>query len=175
MKLIFIYGPPASGKLTIARLLAKRTGYKLLHNHQTFDFLEPVFGAHHEKFPALLNRLRLEIVTTAAEAGFDGLIMTHVYGPEEANFIRQLEAAVVSRSGSVNFVRLAPQSHELARRVEHPDRHEFKKIRTSSDLQNLMASWDVTQAVPDVHSLTIDNTELTPQQTAALIERELGL
>lgn len=33
MRLIFIYGLPATGKLTVAQELAKRTGYKLFHNH----------------------------------------------------------------------------------------------------------------------------------------------
>ena len=35
-KLIFIYGPPADGKLTTARELEKVTGYKLVHNQKVF-------------------------------------------------------------------------------------------------------------------------------------------
>ncbi|MEO1956129.1 MAG: AAA family ATPase, partial [Gammaproteobacteria bacterium] len=37
MKVIFLYGPPASGKLTIAKKLADKTGISLFHNHLTFD------------------------------------------------------------------------------------------------------------------------------------------
>jgi replication-associated recombination protein RarA len=31
--LVFIYGPPAAGKLTVAEALAMRTGHKVFHNH----------------------------------------------------------------------------------------------------------------------------------------------
>ncbi|MGI8542838.1 MAG: hypothetical protein ACR2MD_05085 [Aridibacter sp.] len=33
MKLIFIYGSPAVGKLTVANEIAKRTCFKVFHNH----------------------------------------------------------------------------------------------------------------------------------------------
>ncbi len=35
MRLVFIYGPPGVGKLTVARELAALTGFKLFHNHLT--------------------------------------------------------------------------------------------------------------------------------------------
>ena len=37
MKLAFIFGLPAVGKLTIARELAERTGWRLFHNHEAVD------------------------------------------------------------------------------------------------------------------------------------------
>lgn len=39
MKLVFIYGMPAAGKLTVAKELAGLSGYKLFHNHQVVDLL----------------------------------------------------------------------------------------------------------------------------------------
>jgi len=42
MKLVFIYGPPASGKLTVARELATLTGYRLFHNHLIVDAVAAV-------------------------------------------------------------------------------------------------------------------------------------
>jgi hypothetical protein len=169
MKLIFLYGPPASGKLTVARILADRTGYKLLHNHQTFDLLEPVFGAHHPHFAPLLNRLRLQIITAAAESGFDGLIVTHVYGAEEQPFIQDVEAAVVKRGGQAHFVRLEAHPEELERRVVHQSRHEFKKLRTAEELRALLKNWDVMQKIPGVYTHNIDNTNLSPEETAGFI------
>lgn len=175
MKLIVLYGPPASGKLTIARELAARTGYKLLHNHQTFDLLEPVFGAYHPEFAPLLNRLRLEIVRTAAAAGLDGLILTHVYGPEEAGFMQALDQAAAGDGHQARFVRLTVHPDELGRRVVHPARREFKKLATAVELRRLMADWDVTREVPGLVSLTIDNTHLSAAEVADQLMEQLRL
>ena len=43
MKLVILYGAPASGKLTIATELGKRTGFKVFHNHLSIDCVRPVF------------------------------------------------------------------------------------------------------------------------------------
>jgi hypothetical protein len=43
MRLVFIYGIPATGKLTVAQELAKRTGYSLFHNHLVVDLLLSLF------------------------------------------------------------------------------------------------------------------------------------
>jgi replication-associated recombination protein RarA len=43
MNLIFLYGPPGVGKLTVAQELAGMTGYKLFHNHLTVDLVYAVF------------------------------------------------------------------------------------------------------------------------------------
>ena len=42
-KVVFVYGPPAVGKLTVASLLAERTGFKLSHNHAIIDAVVPLF------------------------------------------------------------------------------------------------------------------------------------
>jgi hypothetical protein len=35
--LLYTYGPPASGKLTVATALAELTGFSLFHNHLSVD------------------------------------------------------------------------------------------------------------------------------------------
>lgn len=41
MKLIIIFGPQASGKMTIGHELEKLTELKLFHNHMTIELLAP--------------------------------------------------------------------------------------------------------------------------------------
>lgn len=43
-RMIFLYGPPAVGKLTVANLVSERTGFRVLHNHLTIDAITPVFA-----------------------------------------------------------------------------------------------------------------------------------
>ena len=44
MKLIILHGPPASGKLTLAKLLKDELGYNILHNHLTVDIALEVYS-----------------------------------------------------------------------------------------------------------------------------------
>ncbi|MFD2498935.1 hypothetical protein ACFSTI_08890 [Rhizorhabdus histidinilytica] len=43
MQLVFLHGPVAAGKLTVARLVAERTGIALFHNHLVVDAVAAVF------------------------------------------------------------------------------------------------------------------------------------
>ena len=43
MWLVFLHGPPGSGKLTVGRELQSITGFRLFHNHLVVDLLESLF------------------------------------------------------------------------------------------------------------------------------------
>jgi hypothetical protein len=43
MKLIFIFGPPASDKLTVAKKLSEHTGIPLFHNHLSRDLVKDIY------------------------------------------------------------------------------------------------------------------------------------
>lgn len=59
MRLLFLYGPPAAGKLTIARELAAATGFRVFHNHVTVDALLSVFEFGSPPFIELRERIWL--------------------------------------------------------------------------------------------------------------------
>ena len=80
MKLIFLYGRPAVGKVTVARELARLTGWRLFHNHLTVnlalalcDFGTPGFITLRETVwfaafrQALADRLLVLIFTFSPE------------------------------------------------------------------------------------------------------------
>ncbi len=48
MKLVFIFGPQAVGKIAVRQELQKITALKLLHNHMTIDLLAPIFRFNSE-------------------------------------------------------------------------------------------------------------------------------
>jgi dephospho-CoA kinase len=66
MKLIFIYGPPASGKLTIARKLSELTGLPVFHNHLIVDAVQSVFPFGTPTFNALRESFWLTMMREAA-------------------------------------------------------------------------------------------------------------
>ena len=82
MKLIIIYGAPAAGKLTIATEVARRTGFKLFHNHVSIDCVRPVFDFGSPPFLRMIETIRFAMIAEAAREGV-GLIHTFVYASGE--------------------------------------------------------------------------------------------
>jgi hypothetical protein len=67
--LLFIYGPPAVGKLTLAEAVARRTGFKLLHNHAVIDAVTPLFEFGTAGFFELVGTFRQALYSAAAREG----------------------------------------------------------------------------------------------------------
>ncbi len=88
MKLVFIYGPPSSGKLTVAKELAELTGFKLFHNHVSIQFVESLFEFGSKPFSRLTDKYRTEMLEEAAKEKVD-TIFTFVYGKPEDNPFRK--------------------------------------------------------------------------------------
>lgn len=66
MKLIFIYGPPAVGKFTVARELASLTGFKLFDNHLTIDVVTSIFEHGSAPYFRALRKIRSRCGETGA-------------------------------------------------------------------------------------------------------------
>ena len=69
MKLVFLHGPAASGKLTIARQLGAQTSLPVFHNHLIVDAVASVFPFGSERFVKLREQFWLAMFREAAEAG----------------------------------------------------------------------------------------------------------
>jgi hypothetical protein len=67
LRLIFLHGLPGVGKLTVARELARLTGYKLFHNHLAVDLVESVFEFGSWPFVELREMIWLALFSRAAE------------------------------------------------------------------------------------------------------------
>lgn len=169
MNLIFIYGPPASGKLTVAKELAELTGYPVFHNHLTFDLVHEVFGDH---VPwKLIDQIRFDVLKEASLSNIPGLIMTYVYAHQvDDDFVKTLRDTVEANDCKIYFVQLSCDQKELKNRVIQESRRQFKKINDPEKLDKLLTEYDLTTPIPFVKSLTIDNTNLDPKTVAKQIQ-----
>lgn len=171
---ILIYGPPAAGKLTVARYLATGYGLKLLDNHLTADVAGRVFEFGTEPFGALVQALRWELYRTAAAAGLD-VVSTLVYDhATDRLYVDQVVDIFEAEGGRVTFAQLLPPPAVLEKRVTEPSRAECDKIRDVTALQHVLASWDLRTPV-NADDLSIDNSDIPPETVAAMIAERAGL
>lgn len=170
MKLVIIYGPPAVGKLTVAKELSKLTGFKLLHNHLTFDLAKILFEFGTPEFFALSKKMRLQLFEAAAAHGVKGLIFTFCYAaPWDDSFIRQIMRIIKKHDGDVLFVQLDCTDDELHHRVKEASRKAHAKVTTVKGLEWSLKKWGLRSPIPFVKSLRIDTTNKKPLATAKLI------
>lgn len=94
MTFVFIYGPPGVGKLTVAKDLARRTGFKLFDNHASIDVVRRVFDFPDPAFWPLVTRLRLDVFGAAAEHGVDVITTGAYVYPDDTGVVERMLAAV---------------------------------------------------------------------------------
>lgn len=175
MNLIFIYGPPAAGKLTVAGELASLTGYKVFHNHLSIDCIEPVFEFGSPSFGRLIDLIRVETVAEAARENVN-LIYTFCYAKNSDDpHVKKIINAVEKHGGNVCFVLLVCQRKELESRVLEENRKKFGKANNLEILNKLLDRYELFQPVNARESLVIDNTNLSPQNVARQIATHFNL
>jgi hypothetical protein len=176
VKLVVIYGPPGVGKLTTARALAKLTGFRLFHNHLSFDLVKAVFDFPTRPFLQLLETIRLAAFEAAVREELPGLIFTFVYAaPEDDGFVQKMVRSVESLGGELVFVRLTCDAAVHERRVAGEERRGLGKIATVEALRRMLARSNLTAPVPLRSSLEIDNSTLEPDVVAARIAQHFAL
>jgi hypothetical protein len=166
MDLVYLYGPPAVGKLTIATEFAARTGYRLFHNHLSIDCVLPVFEFGSDPFWRQVHAIREGIMAEAAREGRD-LVFTTVYEhPDSAPQTNRRFDAVESNGGRVCLVQLTCPEPVLAERVQANHRSSMGKIATIELLRRTLEEHDVVTPIPRRDSLRLDSSQLSPSETA---------
>jgi len=176
MKLVFLYGPPGVGKLTVAKELSKLTGYKLFHNHLTSDVVRSILPHGTKEGENLVNKYRLELIEVAAKKKID-VIFIFLYAKSQSDdgFIKKVVRRVKKNRGKVCFVQLTCSKKELMRRIKNPTRKDFAKIRELKILEELMKRHDVVSPVSYPGNFVIDNTTMSPKKVAIRIKKHFDL
>lgn len=176
MKLIFLYGLPATGKLTVARELALVTGYPVFHNHLAVDLLLSIFEFGSAPFVELREQIWLGAFREAARSGAAGLIFT--FAPEatvRASFIPALLETMAAEGASVEFAELTCPEAELKRRLKEPSRAQFKKLNSVELYDQLRDSGSFDALEMPRARVSIDTSLCTPARAALEIARALEL
>lgn len=168
MKLVFLHGAPAVGKLTVARELARRTGFRLFHNHLTVDLVSSLFPFGSESFVLLREQIWL---AAFAEAARQKTSLIFTFNPERTvreRFVQDAIDAVESAGGEIMFVGLTCAEEKLEHRMEEASRKEFGKL-ASVDLYRSLKESGAFDFPKLPKGLSVDTTFQSPAETARLI------
>lgn len=176
MRLVFIYGMPAAGKLTVARELAAITGYAVFHNHLVVDMVQSVFAFGTRSFVELREDIWLGMFRKAAENQLPGLIFT--FAPEATvrpEFVSNTIKTVSASGGSVDFIELTCPLDELKRRIPDASRLQYKKLSSVALFEQLHANGALGALAMPEPRVSIDTSTCTPARAALEIARRLEL
>jgi len=157
MQMLFLYGPPASGKLTVGREVAKRTGCALFHNHLVVDALLAVFPFGSPEFVRLREQFWIETIQAAAHSDRP-LIFT--FCPElsvDPAFPERLRVTVEQAGGAVSYIRLDVSEEEQERRLAAPSR-TGGKLRDVALFRSLRSNFSAAMAMMPSPEMCIDTT-----------------
>ena len=166
MKLLFLHGAPAAGKLTVAKALLRIVPGRLMDNHAAIDLALTVFDFGAPGFWELVHDVRRSALNAAAEHGVPLLVTTFCYAdPEDREQVRQFEEIMQRHGAKLLPVFLHCSREEAVRRVGNPDRAERRKITSGEHLIRELDRYDLT-AVPRPDCFRLD-TGVNPAEVTA--------
>lgn len=190
MKLLMVFGPPAAGKMTVGREIARLTGFKLFHNHMTVEPVLDIFEFGSPPFTRLVDEFRRRILEEAASSALPGLVFTYVWAlndPGDKAVVDSYAGIVEEAGGTVVFAELACPLDVRLQRNRTPLRLDLKRSKRDVEASDtwLMASddyvlntggeYDASTLVGGRPHVKVDNTDLSPEAAAHEIVTALGL
>lgn len=174
MKLVFLHGPPACGKLTVARALSARTALPVFHNHLIVDAVGALFPFGSPSFIELREVFWLAAFEAAAR---ENRSFIFTFAPERTvrdTFVAEAVRVVEARGGAVRFVALSASPETIEARIEAPSRAQYGKLRSLAFHKQLAAEGAYAVA-PLPAELSLDTGALAPEESAARIAEKLNL
>lgn len=173
-KVIFIHGPAASGKFTIARELARLTGLPLFHNHLTVDLLLALFPFGSPEFIHHRERIWKDLMTDAIAGGSSLIFTFHPESSVNPDFPHTLQSSINEAGGHVHFVEIQCSEEELERRLESTSRREFRKL-SSTELYRQLKGEGAFEYPAIPSECMVNSSQIPPEQSARAIAMSLHL
>lgn len=183
MKLVFIVGDAAVGKMTVGQELTKITDLRLFHNHMTIEPILEIFGYFNGK---AISRIREIVFEEFADSGLYGLIFTYMWAFDQQSdwdYVEHVCDIFRKRHADIFFVELfAPQATRLQRNATE-NRLKNKASKRDIEVSNQRLINDDYRyrcvsndgEIPFEHYLKIDNSNVSAECVAQMIKERFGL
>ncbi len=183
MKLVFLIGNAAVGKMTVGQELMKITDLRLFHNHMTIEPVIEVFGYFHQKS---ITKMREIIFEEFAVSDNYGLIFTYMWAFDQKSdwdYVEHVTNIFRKNGADVYYVELvAPQEIRLHRNTtENRLKHKVSKRDIEISNQRLINGDNKYRCVSDDgevlfdNYMKIDNSNLSAELVANMIKERFDL
>lgn len=184
MKVLFLFGDAAVGKMTVGQELTKITDLRLFHNHMTIEPVLEIFGDFNGD---AIYRMREVIFEEFAKTDKYGLIFTFMWAfdqPDDWKNVEHIQSIFTAKNKDTQFYYaelVAPQDIRLQRNTsENRLKHKKSKndIETSTrrllddDAHYRLESLD--GEIPFENYIKIDNSDLPAAEAAQKIKERFG-
>jgi hypothetical protein len=175
MKLLFLHGAPAAGKLTVAKAVLETVRGRLFDNHAAIDLARTVFDFGAPGFWKLVHNVRCAALDAAGEHGVSLVVTTFCYAePDDRPQYEDFEAIMRRRGGELLPVFLHCSREEAVRRIGNPDRVERRKMTSAEALLKDLELYNLSP-VPRADCLKLDTEVRSAEATAREIVSHFGL
>ena len=182
MKLLFIFGAHAAGKMTVGQAVSRITPMKLFHNHMTIEPVIELFGTYNG---AVTERLRQVVFEEFVKTDNYGLIFTFIWAfdhPYDGEYVERVSRLYRDAGAEVDYVELVcPQDVRLIRnRTENRLKEKASKRDVALSESRMLSAESRYRCqsepgeVPYERYLRIDNTNLSPEAVAEIIADHFG-
>ena len=183
MKLVFLIGDAAVGKMTVGQELMKQTGLRLFHNHMMIEPVIEIFGAFNGH---VTQQLREVIFHEFAKSDNTGMIFTYLWAfdmQSDWDYVAHVSDIFRQQGAEIYYVELiAPQEvrlqrNETANRLAHKASKrdlEASRARLLRDDANYRCV-SLPGEIPFENYLRIDNSEISAETAAKMIREHFAL
>ena len=185
MKVVFIFGSAAVGKMTVGQELMKITDLRLFHNHMTIEPVLEVFGDFQV---SAIQKLREVIFEEFASSDRYGMIFTFMWAfdmQEDWDFIAHVREVFTRHKPDTEFYYVelvADQNIRLERnKTENRLRNKASKRDLGASDARLIRDDEryrlvsLPGEIPFENYLRIDNTDLPADKAASQIKEHFQL
>ena len=182
MKLLFLFGNSAVGKMTVGQELAKITPLRLFHNHMMIEPVLEVFGAFRHD---MIHKLRNVILEEFGKSGQYGMIFTYMMAfdmPSEWAYLESVKKTLGVSEEEVYYAELvAPQDIRLDRNATE-NRLLHKASKRDVDASNARLIRDDENHRMESHPgeitspnyIRIENSNIPASEAARMIKERFG-
>ena len=174
MKLVFIIGDAAVGKMTVGQELMQISGLRLFHNHMTIEPVIEIFGRYDRKTIAEMRDLIFNNFAASDNYGMIFTLMMDFDMPSEWEYLEHIKGIFEPYGTEFYYVELiAPQEIRLKHKASKRD-IETSNQRLINDDQNHRCVSHEGEITFDNY-LRIDNSNKEPDEVARLIKDTFDL